>query len=157
MATVAGYAITVRSRGAETRTPPPNGVVASVDQDLSRHWASGSSAGQVDTVYDVAGTATDTPTVIACDALPSMTGGSARDMGRLMVLTIANTGAAALLIGGGTTPVLAQQSIPAGGALEISFAASGADGLDVSTNKNISIECATSTTYRLSLAGRTVA
>ena len=157
MSTVSGYRSNILIRGAEVGDNAPNGSRASVDRDLSRSWPGGSGAGEVDVVYDTEGTATDTPTVIDLSELPSMVGEADRDCGRLMAVEIENTGAAVLLVGGGTTPAFAQLTIPAGGRISMSFAASAADGIDVSTNKNISIECATSTTYRLSIAGRTVA
>lgn len=157
MPTVAGYRSTIQTRGAESRiAPPPNGAAASVDRDLSRQWASGNAAGQCDVVYDTAGTATSTPTVLDMSALPSMVGASARNMVRLHELTIENTGAAALVVGGGSTPVLPDAlTIPVGGRHVLGFAASGADGLNVATNKLLSISCATSTTYRITIAGRT--
>jgi len=158
MATVSGFKAQVLVRGAESRiTPPPNGAVASVDGDLSRQWPAGSGSGTVNTVYDVVGSATSSPTVIDLSALPSMTGGSARNVIRLMFLVIENTGSTNVLtVGGGTTPVFANaRTIQPGGVETIAFAASGADGLNVSTNKLLSIESASGTTYRIRIAGRT--
>ena len=156
MATLSGFKTTHSLRGTETVSTPPNGAQATVDRDLSRSWPAGSSSAQVGIVWTDDGTATSSATVIALDALASMAGGASQDLERLMYLAVENTGAAALLVGGGTTPVLPQITIPAGGHAAFSYCASAADGLDVTTNKNISIECATSTTYRITVAGRDV-
>ena len=158
MATVAGSRISITLRGAEVVSTPPNKAVASIDQTIEASWADGGSSGATEHVYDVTGTATDTPTVIDLSALPSMAGGSTRDLDRTMFLCVRNTGAGVLLAGGGSTPVIPQVSIPVGGFAVFGFSASAADGLDTSTNKLLSLERAasTSTTYRVTLAGRTV-